>query len=89
MDREEPVWEREVLSEHNGGGRDSEARSQASGDWTFQLAKPGCHLLSMHRPTRTVVDVGQIAFGPKWHGAALPALEDIASHRCYLTRDLG
>lgn len=83
MECKEPLWEREVLSEHNGGGRDSEALSQASGDWTFQLAKPGCSLLSMHRPTRTVVGVGQIAFGPKWHGAVLPALEDKASHRRY------
>lgn len=37
------------------------------------------------QPTRTVVDVGQIAFGPKWHGAALSAfdVEDKTSHRCY------
>lgn len=48
------MWEGEALSGHNGGSRDSEALSQASGDWTLQLAKPGCymHLLGTHRQQR-------------------------------------
>lgn len=60
MDCEEPVWGTEVLSGHHGGGRDPEALSQANGDGTFQLAKPGCrmHLLSAWR-TAVRMLVGQ------------------------------